>query len=377
MDKLPRIPSPSGTVWREFRVTAMPIIAFIVVLILAILLWRSYVGPSAIVGEVETVRSIIASTQPGHLTQMKVTLLQRVKAGDPLVQVLPADPKVVAARLSLSRTRIGFLRDSIDSKVRQQNNRINYASLRINWLSEKVQLAGVRARTNYLAGELERSRRSYLGLGTNLLTSQIETNAIGFGSFASFQSAEANLAQAEAEIAERTRLVEDIERIMTQMSPEEAKLDEEFPSAIRTAIAVEEQELHLLELELAPVTFTAPMDAFVSSITHREGENVTAGEPIMVLSAINSERIIAYLRQPMTTEPHVDQAVEIRARSHRRDLAQGRILSVGGQMETILPELLPAKPVNGAPEFGLPILVSLPPGFKVLPGEIVDLMPLD
>ncbi len=377
MDKLPRIPSPSGTVWREFRVTAVPIVAFVIVLILTIILWRTYVGPSTVVGEVETVRSIVASAQPGRVTQMKVTLLQHVKAGDPLLQVLPADLKMIAAQLSLSRTRISFLRDGIDYKVRQQNNRIGYAKLRLDWLSQKIELAATQARTNYLAGELDRTRRSYLGLGTNQIGSLTDTNSLGYGSFAAFQSAQGALAQAEAQITERTKLIEDIELSMTQMSPDEAKLAEEIPSAIRTAIAVQEQELHLLEMQLAPVIFTAPMDGFVSSITHREGENVIAGEPIIVLSSVKSDRIIAYLRQPLNVEPRIDQPVEIRSRSNRRNSGQGRILSVGGQMEVILPELLPAKTVNGAVEYGLPIVVSLPPGFKAFPGEIVELNPLD
>ena len=377
MDKLPRIPSPPGTVWREFRVTAVPFVAFVVVLILTILLWRNYVGPSVIVGEVETVRSIVASTQPGRVTQMKVTLLQRVKAGDPLLQVVPADLKMIDAQLTLSRTRISFLREGIDYKVRQQNNRISYAKLRLDWLGQKIELAATQARTNYLAGELDRTRRSYLGLGTNQVGTVTDTNSIGYGSFAAFQSAQAAMAQAEAQITERTKLIEDIELAMTQMSPEEAKLAEEIPSAIRTAIAVQEQELKLLEMQTAPVLFTAPMDAFVSSITHREGENVIAGEPIIVLSAVNSDRIVAYLRQPLTSEPRIDQPMEIRSRTTRREQGRGRILSVGGQMEAILPELLPAKTVNGAVEYGLPVVISLPPGFKAFPGEIVDLSPAD
>ncbi len=45
MDKLPRIPSPPGTVWREFRVTVMPYIVFAAVLGLTAVTWRSDVGP--------------------------------------------------------------------------------------------------------------------------------------------------------------------------------------------------------------------------------------------------------------------------------------------------------------------------------------------
>ena len=387
MDKLPRIPSPPGTVWREFRVTVLPFVVFAVVLGLTVVSWRNYVGPSALVGEVEAVRSVIASAQPGRVTQLKVTRLQRVKAGDPLLQVLAADPKVLDAQLSLNRAQLAFLRQGVDSKVRQQNNRINFAKLRLDWLAQRVELAAVRARTNYLAGELERGRLGFMGLGTNGVGLRPDPGAVGYGSFAAYQLAEADMAEAEAQIVELAKLIDDIELVMTQMTPEEAKLAEDIPNAIKAAIAVQEQELRLLEIQLAPVTFTAPMDAVVAAINHREGENVVAGEPILILSAVSSDRIIAYLRQPLNFEARTNQPVEVRARSHQRDLGQGRILSIGTQMEPILPELLPARAsggltasgpsVTGPTEYGLPIVVSLPVGMKLLPGEIVDLRPLD
>jgi hypothetical protein len=56
----------------------------------------------------------------------------------------------------------------------------------------------------------------------------------------------------------------------------------------------------------------------------------------------------------------------------------GRILSVGTQLEPILSELLPMRGPSsstGPLEYGLPILVSIPAGVRVLPGEIVDLQP--
>ena len=51
--------------------------------------------------------------------------------------------------------------------------------------------------------------------------------------------------------------------------------------------------------------------------------------------------------------------------------------SIGAQLEPILAELLPMKAANGAAEYGRPIVVSVPPGLGVLPGEIVDLRPID
>ena len=49
----------------------------------------------------------------------------------------------------------------------------------------------------------------------------------------------------------------------------------------------------------------------------------------------------------------------------------GQILRVGSQMEPINPALV--APDNKRIEVGLPILVSVPPGIQLLPGEHVKL----
>jgi len=44
-------------------------------------------------------------------------------------------------------------------------------------------------------------------------------------------------------------------------------------------------------------------------------------------------------------------------------------------MEPILPELIPMRGNSSQVEYGLPILVSVPPELNLIPGEIVDLSP--
>ena len=53
----------------------------------------------------------------------------------------------------------------------------------------------------------------------------------------------------------------------------------------------------------------------------------------------------------------------------------GRVLAVGSQLEPILPQLLPKGTGGNNVEYGLPVLVSIPPGLRVLGGEVVDLYP--
>ncbi len=369
-ERLPRIPSPPGTAFREFRVRFLPAIAFAAVLSGTVVTWQSYVAPSNWVGEVETVRSVVSSTQPGRLAELAVGHLQQVSAGDVLARVLPADAELVDAQVSLTRARMMFLREGVDARVRQQNNRINFTQLKLDWLDQKVEVATQRARLNQLEAEVVRAKKAVEGVSTG------GTAATPFGSVADLQLAEANYGAALAETAEREKLVQEIEATMAQLAPDEVKLNEDIPQALRSAVAVQEQELRMLEARLAPVSLVAPIDGVVSVVHRRGGENVLPGEPIVTISALRGDRVVAFLRQPLNEEPTTNMVVEVRSRSLKRNYGQGRVVAIGSQMEPILPELLPGKTTPNVLEYGLPVLVSLPPELAARPGEIVDLRPL-
>jgi multidrug efflux pump subunit AcrA (membrane-fusion protein) len=100
------IPTPAGTLFREFRIQAFPYIAFTLVVGLTVWLWRGYVGPATWVGEVESVRGVVSSMGPGRLAQLQVDALQRVTAGQVLARVITVEPRILEAQISLSKARI-------------------------------------------------------------------------------------------------------------------------------------------------------------------------------------------------------------------------------------------------------------------------------
>jgi hypothetical protein len=77
------------------------------------------------------------------------------------------------------------------------------------------------------------------------------------------------------------------------------------------------------------------------------------------------------MRQPLGPIPTTNDTVQVRTRSQRRQVASAQILKVGTQLEPINPALLSTDGTRV--EVGLPILVSLPPGLRLMPGEFVDL----
>ncbi|MFM7100719.1 MAG: HlyD family secretion protein [Verrucomicrobiota bacterium] len=367
MENLPPIPSPPGTAFREFRVNVLPALAFLVVLGFTVWLWRNQVGPANLVGEVEMRRAVLTSVQPGRVMRVLVEPLQAVTNSQPVVEMVPADLKFLEAQASLGQARLDQIRLAVDPKIRRENNRINFTQLRLDWLSERVDLAAAEARLAYYEAEHDRRLRLYTA-------SLRGTNGFGVTSEADLQIAQRDLDALRAEIVQRRLLVEEISETIGTLEPEDRRIDEQLPKAVAMALEAEERALALVNEQLKPVLLTSPMDGFVSAIHRLPGENAVAGEPLVTISASRAQHIVAYLRQPVEEVPAADQGVEVRTRSVRREAAVGRVVRVGRQLEPILPELLPPRPSSSAaPEYGLPLLVSLPEGLTALPGEIVDL----
>ncbi len=366
MEKLPPIPSPPGTAFREFRITLLPFITFSVMLGLTIFTWLRYVGPGSLVGEVQTTHAIVSSTVPARISQFKVRLLDRVTAGQPIAELSAADPRLIEAQVALSRARLEYVRISIVPKLRKENNLIGYVRLRLSWLEERATLASQRAQLVFWDAEVERLRQL-----THI------TNGTPFLSVSDLQRAESQANALRGSIAELSTLVSETSTSIEHFDPEEKTLNEENSAAIRAAIAVEQRSLDAIELQLNPVTLLSPIDGFVSVLSHNAGESVLAGAPIATISTAKSERILAFVRQPLRFELRPGMPIEVRARSFERGVGQGKVISVGGQLEPILPELLPPH-IGGsatAVEYGQAVLVSIPTGLKLLPGEIVDLRP--
>ena len=364
MERLPPIPSPPGTAFREFRVNIAPVLVFSLLFGLTAFLWRSYVGPAALVGEAEVRRSLVTSTQPGRIARLLVASLEKVDAGQPVAEVLHADPRMLQAQAELSRARLEFVRSGIEPRLRRDNNQINYLNLRLDWMRDRVDLATLKAQLAFHEFEYERVKRLQ---GTN-------TTGFPISSIFDLQVAERDLAALRARIAEQGQLVDQMGESMSHLDPALAEEDDDLSGSVKAALAVEEQALVSIEDQLRPIPLTAPMGGFISVVHRRDGENVLAGEPILTISADRAEHIIAYVRQPFTTEPSPGQRLTLRSRGRGGQAAEAQVVRIGSHLEPILPELIPLRPGGSSTvEYGLPILVNIPDGFRILPGEMVDL----
>jgi multidrug resistance efflux pump len=325
----------------------------------------NHVVPVSMIGRVETVQADVVSPKPGLLTQLQVTRFQKVSSGDPVVQVITTDPSIVAASLAVIQAEVRLLQIGMAPVQNAQRNAINYEQMRMDYMRQRVELATSRVNLQLAIDEFQRMEKLY----RDRLISDAE-----------FEVAKNKKEALTVEITEKEKLVTNTEQALQrlQSAGDAAK---EPQTQLQAAIAVQEEKLRLTEAQLKPITLKAPIDGMVSMIHRWNGENVAVGDPIVTISALQSDRIVGYLRQPFMIRPQTNMVVRICTRGVNRRVATGKILAVGAQLQPLNDAFVPPTRLNNLVELGLPILVSLPGELRsqagempiVHPGEFVDL----
>src|SRR6266516_4475526 len=274
MNSLSVIPTPLAQRWREFRFPIVPILVFLGLLLVLTVMWRQYVSPPMLVGQVEPMTAYVTSPKPGTLAQLNLARMQRVKAGDPVGQVITTDPKVLTSSLAVIQAEIQLLRVNLQPIIDQQRYAINYDLIRLDWLSQRVDLATARVKLQLAENDLRRT--------TELFRDNIVSEKV----FDQMKSARDKL---QTEVEERSKIVAELEENLQSLrireDPGESSQKPPGPrEVLQASIAVQESKLRLTEAELSPVTLRAPMDGMVSVINHRSGEAIIAGEAVVTLT---------------------------------------------------------------------------------------------
>jgi multidrug resistance efflux pump len=346
---------------------AVPLFVFPGAVAAALILWSRWVAPPTLVAEAETVEVDVRPKDAGIVAGVEVQSLQPVHAGQTLAHVITTDPRLMAASLAVLRAEIELMTVTMQPALDQQRIALDQERLRLDWMRQRVELAGLRVQWQQAQSELERAGPLHRD---GMITDQ---------RYEAMKSVHASLS---AQLEAQTELV-------TKLAPRRhlPLPDTDVPTAgedrsqhaLRAGIAVQEEKLRLLEAQLTPIALTAPIDGIVSAILRRSGETVTAGEPVFRISSPHSERLIGFLRQPLTIEPQVGMTAEVRTRASRQQVGRATIVQVGSLIEDVAPSLLEAMPSNTLTPRGLRVYLSKPENLSLRPGELVSvvLRPVD
>ncbi len=342
------IPTPPAQRWREFRIQALPVITFLGILVCVVLMWKQYVLPTNIVGEVESVRAMVMSSVEGTIKELKVKRFQRVAAGEEIAIISTMDPETLQSALRAIETDLKVLLSRINLDV--QRNEQSYQQTRLDFLKERVDLAIERINAEIYEAE---AARQY----------QMLTNALTSPSL--YDVARRLALTARTNVVERELYLAEKERTLTKLLP-----GTDSEQAIKDAIDAAEEEMRSTS---RTVSLKSPIDGMVSLVGFYQGQKVVRNSPIATISATSATRIVGYIRKPFSDIPKQGDMVTIRRQTFKREVAQGIVLEVSGQLEMITPTLIPAVP-GVKVELGLPFAVSIPTELALIPGEPVDLI---
>jgi multidrug resistance efflux pump len=351
MEPLAPIPTPPAQRWREFRIQALPVLTFIAVLCCVVLLWRDFVVPTNVIGEVETTRAFVISVVPGTIKEIKVQRFQHVKAGDEIALLNTMDPATLQASLRVIEADLKLMRARMQIDV--ERNKMSYEAMRLETLSERVELAYDRAQLHYYEGQVARANREL-------------TNQVAFLDGTTLDYWAGLAGSTRTNIIEKEKYLVEKEKALAGLVPS-TPADE----AILEDIKAQEDQLRSMDQIM---TLKAPIDGVITMLDFAPGAKVMQNIPIAVVSGVQANRIIGYVRKPYGTVPKPGDTVQIRRQSFKRETGQGTVLTVAKQLEPISMTLVP--PLTGSiqTEVGLPFAVSIPPELALLPGESVDLV---
>ena len=348
-DKLPPIPTPVSQHWREFRIRVLPFIVFAVLIAGIVVLWRGFVQPSGIVGFAETNAVNVVATQDGLLSILSVKRFQIVTKGQEIGLIINTDPELLKAQITSAQADLKVLAERNDVDIQRADQ--SYQQFRQQLYSDQTAQATDAPKWQLASNEF---RRATEGLKTG-----IETEATFDAKKFAFQTLTATIGGRDAQITELKRTLAELES--------RRRGSNGVPSAFAEAYEAKAEELRLM---LKPSTVRAPIAGMISMVHHFGGERVLRGMPIVTISEPQANNVIGYLRQPIVNKPLTNAVVQITTRSQPRIIALGHIVHVGAQLEPINPALLSVD--TKRMEVGLPILISVPQGVKLTPGEFVD-----
>lgn len=358
MDNQAPIPVPPHLQWREFRFKRLPFIFFLVGLFSVVIIWNRYVAAPNVVGEVETISTGVISILPGTLSDLKVEQFAHVTKDQVIGTIHPFDPDTLKASLAATEMELRVLRARM--VLDRERNDLSYEQMNMDYLNSRLELAVARVDFQFAESELRRA----LKLQEQNIAAESEVDL-----------ARSVHDTKQQEVKELETLVARMEGRLKQLSP----TGNEATDALEKSIAAEEAKILLTE---GPITLRAPMDGIVSEIWHRNGEKVMGGVPIVTISSTKAERIMAFVRQPLTIIPKVGDVVHVRTRGSPRKMATAKVLHVGAELRTMISPLLvrgidtmaaDATKTDMALQRGLPFVVNLPEGLNLYPGEYVDL----
>ena len=374
------------------RYRLLPLLIFGGAIVLAVWLWGRHAEQSGSVVGIARGRVVqVSATYDGRIGSILVRLSDRVSKGQVVALM---DDTLLVAQISTISGEIDRLRAEYEQE--RSILHADVANRRAEWVAEHRVFAGdvveLKIKMLELRTVLEEDRALVKGLALEM------TNASRLVSDKALPAIELERAKtAHGALAAKIRVNEGLlERLEAERKAAQdrtgnyARHTPLLPSQetalehLRKAVRVQERLIQELEAQRAEAILRAPFDGIVievqpsagdavmrrpgEGVLRRVGEVVAPGEPILAIAETSPSEVIAYAGEHQMNDLRAGAVVEISTRTRPLQMGRSRAVAVAPTVER-LPERLWANPQ--LPTWGRPFLVSIPPGMKLSPGELV------
>jgi membrane fusion protein, multidrug efflux system len=348
-------PSP-GNAWRRLAIPLLAVLAALVFVGLATLRWDAWVGGSAVQTtndayvRAETTR--LATRVAGEVRTVAVKDFQRVKSGDLLVEIDPADYEAQVAQADAGVAGAKAALDNLDNQVELQ-----YATI----AQAEAQRVSAEARDVEAQQEQERQQ--------SLTQTQAGTRQKLEQAVADYAKAQADVRASRAVIAAQRHQLEVLAGTKKQ----------------RTADLLGAQAaLAAARLRLGYTKIVAPFDGVVGERQVQPGDYVNIGSNLINIVPLPNVYVIANYKETQLTRVKPGQPVEITIDTFPDQTLRGqveRVSPASGSQFALLPpdnatgnftKVVQRIPVRIALDKGQPLLERLLPGMSAVTRIRVD-----
>jgi multidrug resistance efflux pump len=389
---------------------AVPVTVWLVALALVIWLFHERMRRFETVGIARGQVRQVAATCTGRIVRIPedVALFQPVKKDQTLVVLdtvadnEQVDEAKVRAELAAAAAEVEYLSARLIPTQQQlqteaanlQNNRQD------NWRRFEVDVDSAQLRIFDLQATLASDRITLDDLALRVKIGQklLEENAIAPYEWERIKTQHESVAR---KIQENERLLEQAKVALQQAQQRrDAFAAQKLPvpsedaalEAIHKQIQVQEKVMNGVLEQLAAwksrreVTLTSPSDGIVipihgqrndtvlqrpgEEVVRRPGEVVRAGDPILAVAEAEPNEVVAYVNEQQLARLKERMPVELIKTQMPAEPVPSKIRTIGPTIE-LMPQRLWRNP--NVPQWGLPVLVEIPPGLKLVPGEVVGI----
>ena len=288
----------------------------------------------------------IAARVSGQIAKRLVEDNQRVKKGDPLVQIDDADfaarGKQAEAELDTTRAQAAAADSQVQvveasAKGGLQSARAVYSGSSVGVANADAQLAAARAgleraKAEARKGELDLQRTRQLVTGNALPRERLDNAQVAY------DASQAALAQAQAQVSVASEMrraassrVDEARGRLDQSTPIAAQIASARASAelAHARIKVAEATLELARLQLSYTKITASEDGLVTKLTVQPGQMIQVGQPLAELVP-DRTYVVANFKETQVGRMRPGQRARVRIDAFPGVEIEGKVESLSG-----------------------------------------------